>query len=150
MAKKDELQSKIATLKKLQEEAAEARAKLEAEIQKTQKEAEQIIPVIRNEINEIDTKIAELQKQKSEKMETLKALGVKIGAAKKGRRGGGLSEKLKALINGVGVGATLTNKDIEEHLESSSGYVGMLIKENLDAGVLERIGAGEYKVISIA
>ena len=146
--KKEGLAEKLAALKAQQAIAEEARVKLETMAQEARKEAETIIPQIQAEVNEIDKKIAELQQSRGGLLEQLKLLGLKTkGKGAGGARGGGYADSLKELMRGVGIGGTLTNADIKEHLGSESGYVGMLIKAQLEAGNLRRTEAGKYEVV---
>lgn len=144
------LAEKLAALKAQQAVAEEARVKLETMAQEARKEAETIIPQIQAEVNGIDKEIAELQQKRGGLLEQLKLLGLKTkGKGAGGARGGGMADSLKELMRGVGIGGTLTNADIKEHLGSESGYVGMLVKAQLEAGNLRRVEAGKFEVSGI-
>ena len=150
--KKVGIEARIAELKELAGKAEKARLELEKAAQEARKEAETIIPKIKEEAASIDTEIAGLQQRKASLMEQLRLLGEKVkikGAGKIGAREGGLADKMKEMIRNIGVGGTMTNKDIQEYLGSASGYVGMIISAQIEAGNLQRIGPGEYKVSGV-
>ena len=151
MSKRSPLDEKLAALKAAAAKEEAARIELEKVLQDARKEAETYLPKLREEVAAIDAKITELQQTKSGYLEQMKLLGEKVGKAGKGKpREGGMADKLKELMRGVGVGGTLTKKDIEEHLGSVSGYVGMCIGAQIDAGNLQRTTAGTYKVTGVA
>lgn len=144
------IEKRLAELKRLAEEAEKARVKLEEAAQKARKEAETIIPKIQAEVADIDKQITALQQKRAGLLEQLKLLGLKVkGARKGGARAGGVAEKLKELMRSVGVGGVITNADIYEYLGTHSGYVGMVRKAQEEAGNLQRIGPGTYKVTGI-
>jgi DNA repair exonuclease SbcCD ATPase subunit len=136
---------------KAQAEKAEAeRVKLEKMLQEKRKESELLIPQLQAQLAELDKVIVEKQQEKTVILGQLKLLGLKTrGVDAKGARGGGLSEKMKELMQSVGVGGTITNSGIQEHLGSSSGYVGMIIKAQLDAGNLKRTQPGTFEVTGV-
>jgi hypothetical protein len=59
-----------------------------------------------------------------------------------------MADRFKEFMRQVGVGATISTKDIQEYLGSSSGYVGMIVKAQVEAGNLQRLGAGQFKVLA--
>jgi dsDNA-specific endonuclease/ATPase MutS2 len=138
-------------LKKLAEKAEKARLELEKAAAEARKEAETLIPSIKSEMEAIDKQIAELQQRKSALVEQLKLLGEKVRVKGVGVRAreGGMADRFKEFMRQVGVGATVSTKDIQEYLGSASGYVGMIIKAQVEAGNLERVGAGQFKVLAV-
>jgi hypothetical protein len=152
MAEKD-IGARLAELKKLAEKAEKARLELEKAAAEARKEAETLIPSIKSEMEAIDRQIAELQQKKSALVEQLKLLGEKVKARGVGvgarAREGGMADRFKEFMRQVGVGSTITTKDIQEYLGSASGYVGMIIKAQVEAGNLERVGAGQFKVLAV-
>lgn len=150
MSKKSEVEETVAALKEQAERVEAERLKLEKMAQEARKKAEVVIPKIKARVETIDAEIIKLQQERSRLLGQLKLLGLKVkGKGARGARAGGMGDKLKELMRGVGVGATITNRDIQEHLGSSSGYVGMLIKAQLEAGNLERTTPGTYKVTGL-
>jgi uncharacterized coiled-coil DUF342 family protein len=144
------IEKKIAELKRLAEKAENARLELEKAAQEARKEAEIYIPKIKAEMDTIDKEITEAQQKKASLMEQLKLLGEKVKVRGAGKaRGGGMREKFHELLRKVGVGATITNEDINDFLGSSSGYVGMIIGWEIEAGNIQRIEAGKFKVTGV-
>jgi len=144
------IEKRIAELKKLAEKAETARLELEKAAQEARKEAETIIPKIKEEMAGIDAEITKLQQRKAALMEQLKLLGEKVKVRGAGKaREGGLKSKFHEMLRSVGVGATITNEDIQEYLGSSSGYVGMIIGWEIEAGNIQRIEAGKFKVTGV-
>lgn len=151
MAEKKDVLAKLEKLKKMREEIEKRRLGYEAELQEARKDAETFIPKLKADLAEVDGKITALQQEKSGILEQLKELGEKIkvkGAAGKAREGG-MKTKFHEMLRSVGVGATITNEDINEYLGSSSGYVGMIIGWEIEAGNIQRIEAGKYKVTGV-
>ena len=147
--KKPSVEERIAALKAQGDKIARERAQYELMAQEARKEAETLIPEIQGRIAAIDGKITELQQERSAHLETLKALGLKVKVTGKGKeRAGGMKEKLRDMIRSVGIGAEISNADIKEFVGSSSGYVGMCVGWEVEAGNLQRVEgkAGVYKV----
>jgi len=137
-------------LRKRLEKFERERKEIEEFAAKVREQMAEAIPRLQAEIAEIDKKIAALQEEKKAKLEQLRLLGIRVGRPVAGRRrAGGLRDMLAELVRTRGVGAVLTKSEITEYLGTASGYVGMLIKEYEDKGILERIAPGQYKVIGV-
>ena len=149
MAEKKDVLAKLERLKKLREDIEKRRLGYEAELQEARKGAETFIPELKAKLAEVDGKIAALQQEKSGILEQLKELGEKIKV--KGVRGKEDKKRAKfhELLRNAGVGATIINADIQDYLVSSSGYVGMLVAEEIAAHHIQRIAPGTYKVIGV-
>ena len=145
------IEARIAALKAQAEVAEKERVKLEAMAQEARKDAETIIPKIQAEAAAIDGEIQKLQQRKSALLDQLRLLGLKVKAkgGVVGKREGGLADKMKELMSGVGVGGQITNSNIQEHLGSASGYVGIIIHAQIEAGNLKRTAPGTFEVTGI-
>ena len=126
-----DIEARIASLKKEAEQMEATRIAFEKKLNEAKAEYAEMIPVLQKKIADIDTKIIELQHEKTGYLDTLRGLGlrVKVKGGVIGKREGGLAAKMYELMQGVGVGGQITNKDIQEHLNSVSGYVGMSPRE---------------------
>ena len=150
MAEKSDVLEKMAKLKKMREDIEARRLKYQAEFQEVKKYAEDFIPKLKGDLEAVDAKIAELQKERSGILEQLKEFGEKVGGKGLGKaREGGKRSQFKDMLRAVGVGAVITNDDIEETLGSASGFVGMIVSENIKEGLIQRVEAGKYKVVAL-
>ena len=150
MSEKKDVLAKLERLKKMREEVEARRLKYEAELQEARKDTESFIPKLKEDLADIDAKITALQQERSGILEQLKEFGEKVGGKGLGKaREGGKRSQFKDMIRAVGVGAVITNDDITETLGSSSGFVGMIVSENIKEGLIQRVEAGKYKVVAL-
>lgn len=138
--KLEELRAKIESAEVARKEAEEFAAKVREEMAEA-------IPKLEAESKKIDEQIAKLQEKKEKINAQLRLLGMKVKkVVGKRAREGGMKTAMKELVGGTTIGSKLTKEDITGAVGSTSGYVGMIIKEFIDEGWLERVDPGVYRV----
>jgi len=142
----------LAELEAQSKKLEKARQDMEKLIQEKKAKAAEMIPRIQQKIAEQDKIVAEATAERGRLLGQLKLFGITVkGVGAKGalgKREGGKYGIMSELVQGVGVGGTLTNADIQDKL-GSSGYTGMIIADFIEKGYLKRTGPGTYEVTGI-
>lgn len=140
MDKLEELRAKIA-------KAEEARVEAQKFAEQVKEEMADAIPKLQAEVVKIDGKIQGLQEKKALINDQLRLLGMKVKKVTgKRAREGGFKTALKELVKNTAIGSSLTKEDITTAVGSTSGYVGMIIKEFIENGWIERTDPGVFRV----
>jgi hypothetical protein len=146
------MEKDLAELEAQSKKLEKARQDMEKMIQEKKAKAAEMIPRIQQKIAEQDKMIAEATAERGRLLGQLKLFGITVkGVGAKGalgKREGGKYGIMSELVQGVGVGGTLTNADIQDKL-GSSGYTGMIIADFIEKGYLKRTGPGTYEVTGI-
>ncbi len=143
----------LAELEAQSKKLEKARQDMERMIQEKKAKAAEMIPKIQQKIAGQDKIIQDATAERSRLQGQLKLFGITVkgigGRGAIGKREGGLAGKMKELVAGVGVGGTITNADIHEHLGSASGYVGMITSDFLEKGYIKKTAPGTFEVTGI-
>ena len=147
------MEKDLAELEAQSKKLEKARQDMEKMIQEKKAKAAEMIPRIQQKMADQDKIIADATAERGRLMGQLKLFGITVkgigGKGVIGKREGGKYDMMKTLLQSVGVGATLTNADIQEHLGTASGYVGMIIKDYIEKDYLKRTDPGVYEVVGI-
>ena len=149
MAEKKDVLARLEKLQKMRQDVEARRLKYEADLQEVKKYAGDFIPKLKADLATIDGKITVLQHEKSGILAQLKEFGEKVAVKGKRVREGGMKTKFHEMLRTVGIGNVITNADIQEYLGSASGYVSMIITAEIDAGNIQRVEPGRYKVAGV-
>lgn len=151
MAEEERVDKELQDLERELKKFEEARLRMEKTLAEKKTKLAEVIPKLQAKLAEQDKIIVEANAERARIMQQLKLLGFSVKGAKAGvgKREGGKYDKMREMIMGVGIGGSITNAEIQDFLESSSGYVGMIVKDAIDKGWLKRTQPGTYEVIGI-